>query len=60
MASDRDDTRRLKEYMAYKEVLERNIETEKDEAQLSIFKHRLKSVKRRITDVEYEVKHGSS
>jgi vacuolar-type H+-ATPase subunit D/Vma8 len=58
MDDDRSNTRRLKEYKAYKEVLERNIETEKDENQLSIFKHRLKSVKRRIVDVEYEVKNN--
>ena len=58
MDDDRSNTRRLKEYKAYKEVLERNIETEKDEAQLSIFKHRLRSVKRRIADVEYEVKNN--
>jgi vacuolar-type H+-ATPase subunit D/Vma8 len=58
MDDDRSNTRRLKEYKAYKEVLERNIETEKDENQLSIFKHRLRSVKRRIVDVEYEVKNN--
>ena len=56
MGDDRSNTRLLKEYKAYKEVLEGNIETEKDESQLSIFKHRLRSVKRRIADVEYEVK----
>ena len=58
MDDDRSNTRRLKEYKAYKEELEQNIETEKDEAQLSIFKHRLRSVKRRIVDVEYEVKNN--
>ena len=58
MDDDRSNTRRLKEYKAYKEVLERNIETEKDENQLSIFKHRLRSVKRRMVDVEYEVKNN--
>ena len=58
MDDDRSNTRRLKEYKSYKEVLERIIESEKDEAQLSIFKHRLRSVKRRIVDVEYEVKNN--
>ena len=58
MDDDRSNTRRLKEYKAYKEELEQNIETEKDEAQLSIFKHRLRSVKRRMVDVEYEVKNN--
>ena len=58
MGDDRSNTRLLKEYKAYKEELEQNIETEKDEAQLSIFKHRLRSVKRRIVDVEYEVKNN--
>ena len=56
MGDDRSNTRLLKEYKAYKEVLEENIETEKDEAQLTIFENRLRSVKRRIVDVEYEVK----
>ena len=58
MGDDRSNTRLLKEYKAYKEVLEQNIETEKDEAQLTIFKNRLRSVNRRIADVEYEVKHN--
>ena len=58
MDSDRDNTRRLKEYKAYKEELDKKLETEKDEEQLSIFKHRLRSVKRRIADVEYEVKNN--
>ena len=58
MGDDRDDTRRLKEYKAYEEELENKLETEKDEQQISWTKVRLKSVKRRIVDVEYEVKHN--
>ena len=58
MSDDREDTRRLKEYRVYKEELEKAIETTKNEQELTWFKARLRSVKRRITDVEYEVKHN--
>lgn len=58
MSDDRDDTRRLKEYRVYKEELEKAIETTKSEQEVTWFKARLRSVKRRITDVEYEVKHN--
>ena len=58
MDSDRDNTRRMKEYKAYKSELEKAIETTKSEQEVTWFKARLRSVKRRITDVEYEVKHN--
>ena len=56
MDNDRDNTRRLKEYKAYKEEIEKSIEATKNEQELSWLKTRLRSVKRRIIDVEYEVK----
>jgi len=56
MDSDRDNTRRMKEYKAYKSELEKAIETTKSEQEVTWFKARLRSVKRRITDVEYEIK----
>ena len=34
MDSDRDNTRRLKEYKAYKEELDKKLETEKDEQEI--------------------------
>ena len=39
-------------------IQHQKIETEKDEEQLYIYKNRLRSVKRRIADVEYEVKNN--
>ena len=43
MDNDRDDTRRLKEYKAYKEELEKKLETEKNDQQITWFKARLRS-----------------
>lgn len=60
MDNDRDDTRRLKEYKAYKEELEKKLETEKNDQQITWFKARLRSVKRRISDVESDIKHGQT
>jgi len=58
MGDDRDNTRRLKEYKAYKEELERELATEKDIEGLRFVAVRLRSVKRRISDVESEIKYG--
>ena len=58
MGNDRDNTRRLKEYKAYKEELDKKLETEKDEQELRFIAVRLRSVKRRISDVESEIKYG--
>ena len=58
MDSDRDNTRRLKEYKAYKEELDKKLETEKDEQEIQWISVRLRSVKRRISDVESEIKYG--
>ena len=58
MGDDRDNTRRLKEYKAYKEELDKKLETEKDEQELRFITVRLRSVKRRISDVESEIKYG--
>ena len=58
MDSDRDITRRLKEYKAYKEELDKKLETEKDEQEKKWISVRLRSVKRRISDVESEIKYG--
>jgi len=58
MGNDRDNTRRLKEYKAYKEELDKKLETEKDEQELRFITVRLRSVKRRISDVESEIKYG--
>jgi predicted nucleic acid-binding Zn-ribbon protein len=58
MGDDRDNTRRLKEYKTYKEELERKLEIEKDEQELRFITIRLRSVKRRISDVESEIKYG--
>ena len=58
MGNDRDNTRRLKEYKAYKEELDKKLETEKDEQELRFITVRLRSVKRRISNVESEIKYG--
>lgn len=58
MDSDRDNTRRLKEYKAYKEELDKKLEVEKDGQQIQWISSRLRSVKRRISDVESEIKYG--
>ena len=58
MDSDRDNTRRLKEYKAYKEELDKKLETEKDEQEIKWNRVRLRSLKRRISDVESEIKYG--
>ena len=58
MDSDRDNTRRLKEYKAYKEELDKKLETEKDDQWIQWISVRLRSVKRRISDVESEIKYG--
>ena len=58
MDDDRDNTRRLKEYKAYKEELDKKLETEKDEQEIQWTSVRLRSVKRRISDVESEIKYG--
>ena len=58
MGNDRDDTRRLKEYKAYKEEIVKSIEVTKNERELSWLKTRLRSVNRRIADVESDIKYG--
>ena len=58
MDNDRDNTRRLKEYKAYKEELDKKLEVEKDGQQIQWISSRLRSVKRRISDVESEIKYG--
>ena len=58
MDSDRDNTRRLKEYKTYKEELDKKLETEKDGQQIQWISSRLRSVKRRISDVESDIKYG--
>jgi len=55
---DRDNTRRLKEYKTYEEELERKLATENDEEELKFITVRLRSVKRRISDVERDIKYG--
>ena len=58
MGDDRDNTRRLKEYKAYKEELDKKLEIEKDDQWIQWISFRLRSVKRRISDVESEIKYG--
>ena len=58
MGDDRDNTRRLKEYKAYKEELDKKLEIEKDDQWKQWISSRLRSVKRRISDVESEIKYG--